>query len=377
MSPMRRGVLMAIVAPMSMAAAQGTVSTQGLGYPPGQLSTSAVTMGGATGEVDPYSAWNPASINLLQTPIIYMQAQPEFRTVRIGGASQKSSVARFPLFMGSLPLGSRWAIGAAASTLLDRTWATSIRDTQDLSGELAPGTLRQTSEGSIADVRVALAYGVSRWLRIGIAGHVYTGNTVLNTNFAFDDSARFLQDPQRAEVSFGGSAVSVGVQAFWARIATLGVSYRLGAGIRTHEGDVQVSSARVPDHFGASFAYLGIRGTTLSVRAANDKWSNLLGLTRSMNVHDGWDFGVGADVSGPAFGSGSPMSVRFGYRWRTLPFSVTPTAVNERTGSGGLGFPMAGGRVELNLGALYSTRSLTGPASESAWTFSTGFAVRP
>jgi hypothetical protein len=364
-------------APFSAVLAQGTVSTQGLGYPQGQLSTPSITMGGATGEADPYSSLNPASISLLLTPIVFMQAEPEFRRVRLDGVDQKSSVARFPMFMGSLPLGSRWAVGVAASTLLDRTWATSIRDTQDLSGEPAPGTLRQSSDGSIADVRFTVAYGVTSWLRVGVAGHVYTGRTVLHTEFAFDDSARFLRDPQEAQVSFGGNAFSVGAQTFWPRIATIGASYRRGSGIRAYEGTNTVGSARVPDHFGVSLAYLGIRGTTLAVRAAKDKWSNLVGLSRTMNVHEGWDIGVGGDVAGPAFGSGSPLGARVGYRWRTLPFSATADPVKERTASGGIAFPMAGARVELSFGALYSMRSGTGSAEENAWTFSTGFAVRP
>jgi hypothetical protein len=147
--------------PSSLALAQGTLSTQGLGYPPGHLSTPAITMGGATGEVDPYSALNPAAISLLLTPIIFMQAEPEFRRVEANGQSQKSSVARFPLFMGSLPLGSRWAIGVAASTLLDRTWATSDRDTFVVNGEDAPATVRQSSDGSVADVRFALSYAAT------------------------------------------------------------------------------------------------------------------------------------------------------------------------------------------------------------------------
>jgi hypothetical protein len=366
-----------LVAPLALAFAQGTVSTQGLGYPPGQLSTAAITMGGATGEADPYSALNPASISLLLTPIVFMQVEPEFRRVRLDGVDQKTSVARFPMFMGSIPLGSRWAVGVAASTLLDRTWATSVRDTQDLNGDLAPGTLSQRSDGSITDVRFALAYGVTRWLRVGAAGHVYTGRTVLQTEFAFDDSSRFLRDPQQAEVSFGGNAVSVGAQVYWPRVATVGVSYRRGSGIRAYEGTNTVATARVPDHLGVSLVYLGIRGTTLGVRAAKDKWSNLVGLSRTMNVHEAWDIGVGGDVAGPAFGRGSPLGLRVGYRWRTLPFSAGAAGVKERTASGGLAFPMSGGRVELSFGALYSMRTGTGAAEENAWTFSTGFAVRP
>ena len=51
-------------------------------------------------------------------------------------------------------------------------------------------------------------------------------------------------------------------------------------------------------------------------------------------------------------------------------------AVKERTFSGGFGFPMGGGRVELHLGALRATRT-SGNTTENAWTISTGFAIRP
>lgn len=374
---MTRRVLALLCVPGSLLVAQGTVSTQGLGYPPGHLSTPAISMGGAIGEVDPYSALNPATISLLQTPIIFMQAEPEFRRVRIAGVDQKSSVARFPLFMGSLPLGSRWAVGVAASTLLDRTWATTVRDTPVVNGDPLPATLRQRSDGSITDVRFALSYAATRWFRIGGAGHVYTGRTVLEDDLAFDDSAVFVRDPQQSQVSYSGGAFSVGAQTFWPRIASIGVSYRRGNGLRAFEGNSTVGSARAPDHIGASVAYLGIRGTTLAVRAGKDKWSNMRGLSRTMNVHEGWDIGVGGDVAGPAFGSGSPLGVRVGYRWRTLPFSATADPVKERTASGGMAVPMSGGRVELSFGALYSTRTGGNGASENAWTLSTGFAVRP
>lgn len=379
MSALARCTLTFLLAPTALAFGQGTLSTQGLGYPPGQLSTAAITMGGASGEADPYSALNPASISLLLTPIVFMQAEPEFRRVRIDGRDQKSSVSRFPLFMGSLPLGSRWAVGVSASTLLDRTWSTTVRDTPVVNGEPLPATYRQRSDGSIADVRLALAYAVSRWLRLGAGGHVYTGRNVLESELAFDDSARFLRDPEEAQVSYSGNAVSVGAQAFWPRLGTIGVSYRRGAGLRLYEGTKTVATARVPDHFGVSVVYLGIRGTTLGVRAARDSWANMIDLGRTLNVHEGWDIGVGGDVAGPAFGSGSPVAVRVGYRWRTLPFSATPAPVKERTGSGGFALPMSGGRVDLSFGALYATRTGggTGAVTESAWTFSTGFAVRP
>lgn len=359
------------------ASAQGNLSTQGLGFPPGQLSTAAITMGGATGETDPYSALNPASIGLLLTPIVMMQVEPEFRTVRIGSRFQRSSVARFPLFMGALPLGSRWGVSIAASTLLDRTWTTITRDTQTVGGEDVTGTLTRRSDGSINDLRLAVAYAVTPWLRVGIGGHAFSGRDDLETVFAFDDSTRFLRDPQLTSISFGGNAVSVGAQTLWPRVGGIGVSYRRGGGLSAKEGSKTVGSGFAPDHMGVSVVYLGIRGTTLGVRAARDSWSRMEGLSRTFNAHEGWDIGVGGDVAGPAFGSGSPVGLRAGFRWRTLPFSADATPVRERTASGGFAFPMARGRVELNFGALYATRKGSVGVEETAWTLSTGFAIRP
>src|SRR5262249_17499510 len=74
----------------SLAFGQGNISVQGLGYAPGQLSTPAVSMGGGIGEIDPLSPLNPASIALATTPMVYMQAEPEYRTLHLGGQTFRS-----------------------------------------------------------------------------------------------------------------------------------------------------------------------------------------------------------------------------------------------------------------------------------------------
>jgi hypothetical protein len=81
-------------------------------------------------------------------------------------------------------------------------------------------------------------------------------------------------------------------------------------------------------------------------------------------------------VRGPTFGAGN-LGVRVGARWRTLPYSAGPDAVTERSLSAGLGFPMARDRSELNIGIVRSTRGGYSGVTESAWTLSTGFSVRP
>ena len=354
--------------------AQGTLSTQGLGFPPGQLSTAARSMGGSIGEADPYSPLNPAAIGLVPSAIVMMQAEPEYRQVRIGAVTQRTSVARFPLFMGALPLGSRWGVGISASTLLDRTWETTTRDTQ-LVPEVVASTVTHRSEGSIADLRLALAYSPTQWLKLGVAGHAYSGRDQNRVVRQFDDTERFAADTQGTTLSFGGNAISFGAMAVKPRLAAVGVSYRKGSGISAEINGETVSTATVPDRFGISAVYMGMRGAAFAVRAAKDKWSMLEGLRDNLNIHEGWDIGAGADVTGPSLGM-NVIALRLGGRWRTLPFSLDATPVKETSYSGGFGLPIARSRVELSIGAMRSSRTGTG-ATETSWTLSTGFSVRP
>src|SRR5688500_8106791 len=100
----------------SGAGAQGNLSTQGFGYPPGQLSTTAMSLGGATGELDPASALNPATAALWGASVLFMQYEPEIRTVTSSGASARTTTARFPMVGVSMPLGRRLTAQVSAST---------------------------------------------------------------------------------------------------------------------------------------------------------------------------------------------------------------------------------------------------------------------
>ncbi len=381
--PVRVILAAAIAAAIAQPArAQGTLSTQGLGFPPGQLSTHAKTMGGATGETDPVSPLNPAAIGLLSAPILAFHIEPEYRTIQVGGRSVRTSLARFPLFMGALTLGGKWVVSLSASTLLDRTFETVTRDSQVVSGDSVKSTITERSEGAINDLRLAASYSPSPWLKLGLGVHGMSGSDILQTTREFDDTVRFSRDAQRVVVGFGGTAVSVGAVTMFPRVGALGVTYRRGGALRTYDDDVVVGSGRAPDHLGLSAVYLGIRGTALAVRAARDNWSQLKGMAPTLNIHEGWDIGVGADVTGPRFAA-SAIGLRAGGRWRTLPFSPGTSPVKEQTWSGGFVIPFARRAVELHMGALRSSRSYDlpvangGPASEKSWTLSTGFSVRP
>ena len=95
------GCAMVLVA--SRAAAQGTLGAQGFGYPPGQLSAYSRSLGGATGETDPLSPINPASLMLMQRGGLYLQSEQESRSIDAGGSTGSTRAYRFPLFSAVLP----------------------------------------------------------------------------------------------------------------------------------------------------------------------------------------------------------------------------------------------------------------------------------
>lgn len=366
------------------AVAQGNLSTQGLGYPQGGLSTRALSTGGALTETDPSSAVNPAALASFGSTTLYFQYEPEFRRVSAGANSDYTVTTRFPLMMAAIPVGDRWAFAFSTSNFLDRTWSTQRAETVTVRGTPIGSISHLSSDGSIADVRLAAAYVVRQWLRLGVAGHVFSGSNRLADERTFSDSAVYKSVRDSSSLSYAGSAVSAGAEIIVPRGVAIGVSARHGGEMRASRGDSTLSRANVPDRFGASLAYIGISSTTIGVRTALDRWSAMSGLvSNGVRPRDAWDTSVGADVAGPHWGA-YPMQLRAGLRWRTLPFPVvgfapTPASseVKERSASFGLGTVLARGRASLELGAVHSTRSAPVGAAEHAWTISLGLTVRP
>ena len=88
-----RGLAIATIAVFAFAPAlpgQANLSTQGFGYPTGQLSSRALGSAGSIGEVDPLSPINPASLADLPTRTVFFQIEPEFRTVTANGGTDRS-----------------------------------------------------------------------------------------------------------------------------------------------------------------------------------------------------------------------------------------------------------------------------------------------
>jgi hypothetical protein len=380
------------------AAAQGALSTQGFGYPPGQLSAHALGAAGAIGESDPQSALNPAALSDWGRPAVLFTWAPEFRNIDIGSASDRSSVSRFPLIAAAVPIGGRIVLGISASTLADRSFETSYEVTEILNGVEVTSTETLQALGALNDVRVAAAFRIVPSFRVGVGLHGITGEnrvTVRRTNFEDEGSAGFGQVNR---VSYGGVAGSVG--AIWNPLAPLSIaaSARFGGRMRAYENDTVSSEASVPDRFGAEIAYSGLRGVVLSARAEVVDWEEMEGLRdpESADREPGeglppleailtTDVAVGADFVGPrAFGRIIPL--RLGVRRRELPFSLgrwdVPndaafySTVEETAVSGGFGIPLARERALFDVAVQRAMRSAA-EIEENAWTISVSLTIRP
>lgn len=379
MIPLRRmaglvGVTLLSVGAAGRASAQGSVSVQGFGYPPGQLGTRAGSMGGGIAEHDAESGLNPAALLSARTSLLFFQYAPEFRNVDADGRSERTTTLRFPLIGGIARLGERARIGLSISTLLDRTFAVNLTDTSITDGASVVSTDRFRNEGGMSDVRFSGGWRFGSRVDIGAGVHAITGQNRARVNRAFGDSLELSLEDRT--ISFSGSGLSAGAMLQLSSNLSLAGSVFRGGDLRARTGDTLLARGRVPDRMGAGARYTGITGTTLAARAEYVTWSNMRDLgSASLSAFDTWELGAGADVQGPRLGERS-MMLRAGARWRELPFGVGATKATELEFGGGLGIQLPFERAFMDAGLRRATRT-AGDARESAWTLSLGVSVRP
>jgi hypothetical protein len=368
---------LALLCVAASASAQGSLSVQGFGYPPGQISTRAQGMGGGPAELDATSALNPASVVDVGPTQIYLQYDPEFRTVSSAGTTSKTTTARFPILSVIIPLSTRLSFGIGSSTLVDRSSLTKSKVLQVI--DTSTVTVAQSVRvlGAIDDVRAALGYTISPAFRIGFGAHLITGTNQLTLIQRFPDSARFSNLLETSRVSYSGNAFSGGFELHPSKLLSLGVSGRKGGTIRAESGDTVIATAKAPDHYGASVEYIGWGGVSLAAHLGRDQWKAMRPLASSgVTAYDSWDIGGGIEAEGPRL-IGRASVVRLGVRHRTLPFSTTGSSVSELSLGGGLGIELARNRARIDVGLLHAGRSSSDAVKEHAYILSLGLRVVP
>ncbi|HSA57068.1 MAG TPA: hypothetical protein VLE53_15255 [Gemmatimonadaceae bacterium] len=357
--------------------AQGSVSTQGFGYPAGGLSTRAAASGGAFAEFDFATPRNPSSLLGWGRGGGYLQYDPEFRSVTAAAGSENALIARFPVAIAAVQLGPRAMAAVSFSTLLDRTWATRVRGAQIL-GPDSVGYLESVeSTGAISDLRLALAYSVSEAFSVGLGVHGLTGENRMELVRIFDDSLKYGALVRRLTLSYLGNAVSLGATWRPSRYLAVAASTRLGGDLDLRIDDAVAARATTPGRIGFSVRYDGLPGASVAFTADQTSWSNMRGLSENTLVaHDVWEYGVGMELSGPPL-RGVPALFSLGYRQRDLPFSVGVGEVPERFLAAGLGIPLAGPRAIVDIGVQRASRGTVDGVRETALILSFGLTIRP
>lgn len=359
----------------STASAQGSIGAQGLGYPVGGLSGAAAAMGGASAEIDPNSAVNPAAITRSNRLSIMVRFEPEMRETLVGGQRAYANLVRFPGFQATGAYG-RWVGAIGISPMLDRTWRNQTDDTVAVSGIPTPSQLQVSSTGAMNDARVAVGYVVSPRLQLGAALHAVVGENRTFFQRNFPDTSGVQGVSQTNAFGFAGRAVSLGVVAEVLPDIVVSASHKFGGDLTLELQGDELRTASVPTRTGLGVAYFGIRGITAHARLDHVRWTDLAGLSESADgVFDGTELAAGVEALGPAF-FGSNLVVRAGLRDRALPFGVGGNEVRENGYTFGFGLPLARGRSQIDLGAQRLTRTTAG-AKENSWFISLGFGIRP
>jgi hypothetical protein len=360
------------------AQAQGTVSAQSFGYPPGEMSTRALGTAGAVGEIDARSPINPSALVLQPQGAVFAQYDPELRSVTTQSGTANTTTARFTNVGAVLPVNRRLVLGASATTFLDRTWKTQRSRTQALGPDTTvTSTEVRKSDGGIEDLRFGAGYEVNKRFRVGLAAHGYTGSTRVTASELFTDTLRYRDITQVANLSYTGTAVSAGMEFDVLPKLNVAMSARKGGSATMYVGDTVLAHGNIPDRYSASVSFEGLPGTLVAARYARERWSQMAALsTTGSSAVDASDMSVGLESAGPRIG-GFPLLVRLGIRRRDLPFPVNGATVKETQFGGGLGIPVAFDRVTFDIAALRSNRTGVAGVDEHAYNLSFGLRVRP
>jgi hypothetical protein len=374
-------VALGLAGPLS---AQGAIALQGYGYPPGQLSVRAATTGGALGEFDQAAPINPAALLNWGVAGAYMQYSPERRSTTVAGTRTNAIVARFPVFSIGLPAGQRYAFGVSSSTLLERNFTTITTARQAIRSDSVTTTTTTTARGGMNDIQFGAAMQVTKWLRVGTALHVITGENRVTTLRAVAadtgvrvDTVAYTPTTEPSALTFGGSGLGFGLEITPHKRLSLAGSARIGFGMRAEFSDSTRLSADVPNRAGAAVRW-EVGGSNIAARYNWEGWSAMRGLgARAAGVFDTKEYGIGAELPGPKI-RGGQILVRVGARNRELPFGVGGRQPTEALIGGGLGLPVGFGRAQLDLGLERASRKVPGldGVEESGIIMSFGFRLR-
>ena len=346
------------------AAQDSQFGIRGLGTPGRGESVRSRSTGGAFGPFDPLSPLTEAGLaDVPQLTATAMQSA-SYRDAEIAGTITALRGTRFPLLNVAGRVHRRLAIAAGFTTYLDRSWDVTLRDSVALRGTLERYTDEVTSDGSIADLRLAAASRLSRRLAIGAGLHLLAGSTRETAERRFDDTT-FHTVQQLAEVRYSGMGVSgsllLGVAPGLSVIGWARADNRLRATV----ADTTSAETDLPRMAGGGMLFSPSASVRFGGSVAWRGWARA-----GAGAFDTWSWSAGAEIGG------GRMPFRFGVRGGQLPFGPGTIAPTEFAAAAGSGRAFAQGRALLDVGVERLQRR-GGGLTERVWTALVGLTVRP
>ena len=359
----RLAILLSAYPAIRLSAQDSQYGIRGLGTPGRWESVRARSTGGAFGPFDPLSPLMEAQLADVGHLTGGAMTAASYRDAETGGSTTALRETRFPLLQLAGPIGTRFALGGGFTTYLDRSWDVTLRDSVVLRGVNQPYTDELTSNGSVADLRLAAASRLSPRLALGAAVHVLSGSTRETAERRFDDTTYSLTR-QTAEVRYDGLGVSASALLGLAPGLSLAAWARSDSRLRAKVGEATTAETDLPRMAGGGLRFAPSPSVRLAAAVAWRSWSD-----PGAGAFDTWSWSAGAEV-------GSRAPIRFGVRGGQMPFGSGTTAPTEFAVAVGTGRAFSEGRALLDLGLERLERSGAG-LKEHVWTVLVGMTIRP
>lgn len=357
--------LLSAVPPVRLFAQDSQFGVRGLGTPGRYESVRARTTAGAFTPFDPLSPLTEAPLADVTVLTATAMEGTSYRDIDLtGSGTNHVRSTRFPLLSVAGRVAPRLALSAGFTTYLDKSWDVTERDSALLRGTLERYTDELTSNGSVADVRLAAASRLTRRIAIGAGIHLLTGSTRQTAERRFDDTT-FHTVQQLAEVRYSGIGVSGSILIGVAPGLSLAGWARTDGRLRAKAGDTTTALTDLPRGVGGGVLFAPSPSVKFGGSVAWRSWAR-----SGPGAFDTWSWSGGAEI-----GSGR-MPLRLGVRGGQLPFGPGTTAPTEFAAAAGTGRTFAQGRASLDLGVERLERKGTG-LTERVWTVLVGITVRP
>jgi hypothetical protein len=371
-------ILLAL-APSTALAQSSQFGVRGLGLPGRSLATRALASGGAFGLFDQESSLNPAAMGGVTNLTSVFTLNQGFRTQENPAGTASTRDTRFPQLTVVGPVGqSAAALGLSYSNYTNRDFTLAASSTIDLRGVPVGVIDSFSSRGGLNDLRLAGAYRVHNRWTFGAGFHVITGSNRLESRRTFDDP-NFLSSRQRAEVSYAGVGLSLGVLRQFGPSFALAAVARSDGHLNVDRDSARIGSIDLPYSFGLGLRWQPVPKLNLATQSILRTWSgansDLLqqGGTGAENT---FEVAVGAEYT-PDLQRPFRRPIRFGARYGQLPFPLVPGSQGHEYGiSAGSGMRFAQQRGGVDLALEHVWRS-EGVYSERAFVLTVGISVRP